>query len=136
MREGYTFSPQWNYTVRPLNTAFLYIPNEEFKAEYIQHSIDFMKSAQDCNDYLTYMVYAEQRLIAMLAKHRGIPVDTILEWGDLHAIQNSYTHTWGAKQVMRDNPTELERFCEKCRNRIKKDFPEWEHIINIIETIN
>jgi hypothetical protein len=136
MKEDYIFNQELDYTLQPLNTAFLYINDNEFKQYYIDCSMDFMKSALPCNDYLTYMVYAEQRLLPMLAKYKGINAKTILEFEQLQnygAPQKRYTHTWGAKQIMRNNPHECERFCEKCRNRIRTDFPDWEWIIELIE---
>ncbi|MCL2070698.1 MAG: hypothetical protein FWH07_00495 [Oscillospiraceae bacterium] len=129
----YSFDTALNFTVQPLNTAFLYMNDNEFKQYYIGCSMEFMKSALPCDDYLTYMVYAEQRLLAVLAEHKGIKVKAILEYNQLSLPQKRYTHTWGAKQFMQNNPTELERFCKKCRNRIRNDFPEWEHIIERIE---
>jgi hypothetical protein len=135
MEENYEFNKSYNYGVRPLNTAFLYINDEVFKQYYIEKSMEFMKSANDSNDYLTYMVYAEQRLLAILADYKKIKTGTLFELKDAQ-IQRSYTHTWGAKQVMRDNVGECERFCEKCRKRIRKDFPEWEWIIEKIEKEN
>jgi hypothetical protein len=150
MRDGYVFDSV-NYSPRPLNTAFLYMPDTGFKDFYVEKSLNFMRCALDCDDHLTYMVYAEQRLLAILAEHKGVkvrelfrhPLDGLCSHRaelrrlppDLECVhvQQSYTHTWGAKQVMRDIPAECERFCEKCRTRIRKDFPEWEWIISKIE---
>ena len=132
MCEGFEFYRGMNYSPKPLNTAFLYLPCGEFKDYYTQRSLAFMKSAQNVDDFLTYMVFAEQRLLALLAAHKKVEVHTLFELSQAHE-QRSYTHIWGAKQVMRDNPSELERFCEKCRARIRKDFPEWEWVINKIE---
>ena len=135
MNEGYAF-PNYDYhTLRtfPLNTAFLYIRDEAFKQRYVAKSLEFMKAAQRGGNTLTYMVYAEQRLLALMCESVKIRVGTLLEYGKPFHEQNKYTHTWGAKRVMRENPRELERFCEKCRVRIRNDFPEWEYIINCIE---
>ena len=126
MKSDYKFTPM--NSARPLNTAFLYLPDEDFKRLYVESSMSFMKSAIDCDDGLAYMVFAEQRLLAILAEHERIETRTILDIRDLHN-QESYTHLWGAKRVMRKNPAAMERFCEKCRMRIRKDFPEWEHIM-------
>ena len=41
-----------DYTTLPLNTAFLYIPDEDFKQYYTSRSIAFMKSAVYGGDYL------------------------------------------------------------------------------------
>jgi hypothetical protein len=128
----YKFSDDFDYTLEPLNTAFLYMNNDQFKLDYVDNAMDFMKSAQSTDDYLTYMVYAEQRLLAMLAACRKIEVSTLMQWGQLHN-QSRYTHTWGAKRVMRDIPAEHERFCRKCADRIKTDFKQWEYIIKLID---
>ncbi|MCL2036465.1 MAG: hypothetical protein FWG83_03655 [Oscillospiraceae bacterium] len=120
--------------VQPLNTAFLYMNNAEFKRYYVDFAIEFMKTSEDCDDYLTHMVFAEQRLLAILAETRGMEVGTVIEWGQ-QLNQGRYTHTWGAKQRMREIPSECERFCEKCRVRIRRDFPEWGYIIELIERL-
>ncbi|MCL2754935.1 MAG: hypothetical protein FWD35_04375, partial [Oscillospiraceae bacterium] len=132
MKGSYNFDKTMNYSPRPLNTAFLYIPCDEFKRYYTDSAVEFKKSAESCDDFLTYMVFAEQRLLALLAEHRKAEVQTLFELEQAHQ-QKSYTHIWGAKQVMRDNPGELEWFCERCRDRIRRDFPQWEWIITTIE---
>jgi hypothetical protein len=132
MSKGYVFDDSMSYSPRPLNTAFLYMPDNDFKQYYIGKSFEFMRAAENGGDFLTYMVYAEQRLLAILAEYKRVKVNTLFELEDAHS-QMSYTHTWGAKQVMRDNPSEFERFCEKCRARIRNDFPEWEWVIERID---
>jgi hypothetical protein len=134
MSEGYVFDDSMSYSPRPLNTAFLYLPDEGFKQYYVGKSLEFMRAAEDCDDFLTYMVFAEQRLLAILAEHKRVKVKELfdLSKGEQH-IQRSYTHTWGAKQVLREIPAECEWFCERCRRRIRKDFPEWEWITEKIE---
>ncbi|MCL1881146.1 MAG: hypothetical protein FWF76_03115 [Oscillospiraceae bacterium] len=134
MNEEYTFAEELDYEIKPLNTAFLYLPCEEFKQFYIEHSLEFMRNSKSCDDYLTYMVYAEQRLLPMLAKLKGAETETLLNFPNLNENNEHYTHIWGAKQVMRDNPKELERFLAKCRKRIRHDFPECEWIISKIES--
>jgi hypothetical protein len=132
MKRGYEFNPRFDYTLEPLNTAFIYMNNQSFKQEYVHRALEFMNAAVDCDECLTYMVYAEQRLLPMLAKLHGISVDTIMSYDELHN-QRRYTHTWGAKRIMRGNPKQYGRFCEKCRQRIMSDFPEREYIISKIE---
>lgn len=122
-----------DYTTLPLNTAFLYIPDEDFKQYYTSRSIAFMKLAVYGGDYLTYMVFAEQRLLPMLAKRCGIGYTTLLDKDRLFLPQSRYTHLWGAKQKMRDDKAQLDKFCERCRERIRKSYPEYEYIIGNIE---
>ena len=130
MNEDYRFNKQLDYTIRPLNTAFLYMNNDDFKRYYVDCAMEFMKSAKPGGDRLTYMVYAEQRLLAMLADYKKVEVETLLEYEQLQIKpQKYYTHLWGAKQVMRDNPREHERICQQCRARIRASFPDWEWVI-------
>ncbi|MCL1789708.1 MAG: hypothetical protein FWG33_05050, partial [Oscillospiraceae bacterium] len=45
MDDGYTFNKEFNYNAQPLNTAFLYINSNQFKDDYVEQSLDFMRSA-------------------------------------------------------------------------------------------
>ena len=125
--------PDFSETVLPLNTAFLYVPDNDFKNFYTSQAIAFMKSAVDCDDYLNYMVFAEQRMLAMCADYTQTPVKTLLDKDSLHFPQSDFTHLWGAKQVMRDTPELRADFVEKCKARINRDFPEYSYIIEKIE---
>ncbi len=120
-------------SVLPCNTAFLYIPDESFRNFYVNQSIAFMKSSKSCSDYLCHMVFAEQRLLAMLCKFGGVSIDTLLDKDRLFVAQDDYTHLWGAKQAIRDNENYRRDFLEKCRNRIRTDFPEYEWVIEAID---
>lgn len=120
-------------SVLPCNTAFLYIPDESFRNFYLSQSIGFMKSSESCSDYLCHMVFAEQRLLAMLCDYSGIEIETLLDKDRLFVAQDDYTHLWGAKQVLRDNDDYREKFLERCRNRIRTDFPEYEYVIEAID---
>ncbi|MDR2532172.1 MAG: hypothetical protein LBC82_04945 [Oscillospiraceae bacterium] len=132
MEPLYKFMP-FDYTVQPLNTAFLYLPDESFKQFYVSMAIDFMKSAMNVSDNLCYMVYAEQRLLAMCAERLKMPVETLLDKDKLFESQNDFTHLWGEKQKMRNNPEAEQSFNNRCAARIRRDFPEYEHMINLIE---
>jgi hypothetical protein len=133
--KSYTFNLAFNYSIEPLNTAFLYLPDESFKQFYVNMAIDFMKSAKDCNDNLRYMVYAEQRMLAMCAEYFEQSVETLLDKDKIFEHQNHFTHLWGAKQQMRDNPEQEQEFNARCQARIRRDFPEYEYVINLIERI-
>ncbi len=128
--------PDFDESVLPLNTAFLYLPDNDFKEFYTSQAIAFMKSAAECSDRLRYMVFAEQRMVAMCAEYTGTPVTTLLDKDRLFFPQERFTHLWGAKQKMRDNPPLRRGFLEKCKARLKKDFPQYEHIIESIDNGN
>ena len=124
--------PQFSESVLPLNTAFLYIPDEDFKSFYTSQAIAFMKSAVPSEDYLCNMVFAEQRMAAMCAEYTGTPVRTLLEKDALFFPQDDFTHLWGAKQAMRDNPALREDLIKRFRARLLNDFPGYSFIADII----
>ena len=95
-----------------------------------------MKNAKNCDDYLKYMVFAEQRMLAMCAEYTQTPVKTLLDKDSLHFPQSDFTHLWGAKQAMRDNSELRGEFIERCKTRILRDFSEYSFIIDRIEGIN
>lgn len=125
--------PDFSESVLPLNTAFLYIPDNDFKEFYTSQAIAFMKSAEKCGDYLKYMVFAEQRLAAMCAEYTDTPVRTLLDKNALFRPQSDYTHLWGAKQAMRDHPELRADFISKCKARLISDFPDYAYLAEIIE---
>jgi len=133
MNAGYTFNEAYDYNQLPLNTAFLYLPDEDFKQFYVNMAIEFMKSAQSVPDNLCYMVYAEQRLLAMCAKRLNMRVETLLDKDKLFAPQDDFTHLWGAKQEMREDKSKEQDFINRCKARIRRDFPEYAYIINLID---
>ncbi len=128
--------PPFDENVLPLNTAFLYLPDNDIKEFYVSQAIAFMKSAVPCDDRLCYMVMAEQRMLAMCAEYTGTAVKTLLDKDHLFFPQDSFTHLWGAKQAMRDDPKEREKFCRRCAERIRSDFPEYAYTVDIIEALN
>lgn len=125
--------PDFSREVLPLNTAFMYMPDNSLKEFYTSQAIAFMKSAERCDDRLKYMVFAEQRMAAMCAEFTGTPVETLLEKEFLFFPQDKYTHLWGAKQQMREHPVLREEFIWRCIARILRDFPEWEWTIDRIK---
>ncbi len=116
----------FDWTVQPFNTALAYFGDDDFRRYYTDTAIRFMRCSPEADDVLTYMVFAEQRLLAMCARKEGIRIAAL---SDLPALfggaQNGYfTHIWGFKQQMRENPALYEDFCRKCAARLQRDFPE------------
>lgn len=122
-----------DWSALPLNTAFLYLPDEDFKQYYVAQSLAFMKSAATTDDYLCYMVFAEQRLLAMCAKSLGVEYGVLMDKDGLFFPQDDFTHLWGAKQALRDSPAENDEFLRRARERIRRDFPEYEYVYELIE---
>ena len=91
-----------------------------------------MKSSERGGDFLKYMVFAEQRLAAMCADYTSTPVKTLLDKDVLFRPQGDFTHLWGEKQAMRDNPVWRRDFVAKCRARLISEFSEYSYIVDKI----
>lgn len=128
MRQGYQWQ-DWNWEVQACNTAFWVIQSPPLLKYYTDTAIDFMINAEKNDDPLRYMVFAEQRLLPMCADKLGIPVHAFSQLERLFAHgEGCFTHTWGMKQQMREQPELRRSFCRRCVDRICRDFPEYAEI--------
>ena len=111
--------------MQPLNTALCSFSDDDFRRFYADTAIRFMRSAPQADDTLTYMVFAEQRLLAMCAEKAHIRIRALSDLPSLFGgAQNGYfSHVWGFKQQMRENPALYEDFCRRCAARLRRDFP-------------
>ena len=123
MKNNYVFNDSFDWTVYPSNTALLYIEDEEFKDFYCKESIRFMRSSQDDSDTLSYMVFAEQRLLSMCAKLKKINIGYMIQYPKDLGSQDDFTHLWGYKKALEYDESERKSFCRRCVKRILKEFP-------------
>ena len=102
---GYSFNEAWDWEVKPFNTAFAFFSDEHFKNDYAFEAIRFMTNNPGTNEVpSSQMVFAEQRILAMCAKAQNVPVCFLAE--DPFELSNKlFTHIWGAKAVIRNNPS-------------------------------
>ena len=129
---SYHFPTNWNWHEPACNTALTYFGNDTLRKTYVGQAMDFMQAARG-RDGLIYMVFAEQRLLAMCAQACGVPIHAFSTEQDLfQGNQRDFTHIWGFKQAMQEQPVLHELFCQKCATRIRKDFPIY---ANICQTI-
>jgi hypothetical protein len=132
----YSFDESLDWTQKACNTAFCIIKDNELLKFYTEESIKFMRHAAEEDDRLTYMVFAEQRLLPMCAKRMN---KTVSSFSSLERLfqdgENQFTHTWGMKQQMRDNPLLRHDFCMRCINRIIHDYPHMYSTIKNIEAL-
>lgn len=136
MEKDYRFDPDWNWHIKAYNTAFYVIKDEELRRYYTSEAIRFMDNSKPCGDSLTYMVFAEQRLLAMCAEK--LKKETLVFSKLEKLFRNGdgfFTHTWGMKQQMRDNTELREAFCRKCIDRISRDFPYMRQIMSNIDIL-
>lgn len=134
--ENYTFDSRLDWSVKACNTAFCVIKNDALLKLYTSMAIDFMRASGETDDRLKYMVFAEQRLLPMCAKMSGVQVDAFSNLNELFSEQEKrFTHTWGMKQQMRDNPALRYDFCKRCINRIIHEYPHMYAVMHEIENL-
>lgn len=119
----YTFPDTINWSIQPCNTAFTYIGNSTLLKDYTTESLRFMSHAHP-DDYIKYMVFAEQRLLPMCAERLGLKIYAFFDQKQLFSPdQNSFTHIWGYKSHLDRNQKERDLFCRKCAKKIQKEYP-------------
>lgn len=109
----------------PSNTAFTYIADKDFLHFYTDTAIEFMERTPLADHYLTYMVFAEQRLISMCASEKGFEIPAFGELDSLFSNAELFTHIWGFKEELRRNTMLRASFISACLRRIKEDFPDF-----------
>ena len=135
----FTFPENLNWNLEPCNAAFVYFGNENFIKKYRDFAFEFMNAAapyenQNGWDLLPYMVFIEQRWFSMCAEICGVKIHSLSTVSELFSKgQNFYTHIWGYKQFLRENPLEAEKFCRDCAGRIAYDFPNFAENFSKIE---
>jgi len=111
--DGFAFPSYYNWEVLPSNTAFLYIRDEPFKDFYLRESKRFMF----CNkerplEFVSQMVFAEQRLLSICADYRGLAVNHLLP--DPFLCSNeTVIHLWGFKRMLRENANLQAVYCQQ-----------------------
>ncbi len=135
VRDNYKYPRNWDWSLEACNTAFAFFKDQEFKDYYVNESIRFMKGVAG-EDPLIYMVFAEQRLLAMCAEEKDIDIYSFSNTEDLfHSNQEMFTHIWGYKRYIRSNPVVRENFCKRCIARIKNDFPLYYPLLYRIDSL-
>ena len=126
LAEDYAFPPAWDFTLPAANTAFLYLPDEDFKEYYVSSALAFMRALRDPDaDPVVSMCFAEQRILPMCAAARGVRLRALLDETALDG-QRFATHLWGHKNTLAASPERRVAYCLDCVLRILSDFPEWE----------
>lgn len=133
MDEKYSFK-QFSWEAYPYNTAFLYIYDMIFKDYYTAQAINFMRHCKETKNDVCSMVFAEQRLLSMCAEQWGIEIGVLMDYMKLDQ-QKSFTHIWGYKQTLHNDIIKRKKFCFRCAERIKTDYPELTHQISKISQL-
>jgi len=111
--DGYEFPEQFDWDIKPLNTAFLYLRDPDFKHNYAQHALDFMNNNGEYpKEFISQMVFAEQRMLAMTAAMYKQKIGWLLN--DPFELSNRHIiHLWGFKQELRNDLEKEEVFISR-----------------------
>lgn len=130
IRSGYTFPQEWDFSIEPANTAFLYMPESALRDCYVKAAFKFMDAVEKADvDPAISMCFAEQRILPMCVAAQNGRIAFLLDGREMHH-QQLVTHLWGYKKVLSESSVERDRFCVKCIKRILLEFPESEIVFS------
>jgi hypothetical protein len=133
--EDYVIDKNYDFSLNPSNTALLYFENLKLKDDYVDKSIEFMKNSSPEkhleHHYMKdqYILFAEQRMLAMISKKNGTPVKYLFDGYFPPDEQTILTHVWVFKLTMKKDNYLREEFCKKCIRRIVSEFPEYKDVL-------
>ena len=126
--DNFALPQDLDWSLDPCNAALVYFGNKNFVDGYCNFAFKFMCNARPAAelhgwDLLPYMVFVEQRWLAMASKIFGVELHSLSTITELFGGQNVFTHIWGHKTFLRENPAAAKKFCRDCAGRIAHDFP-------------
>lgn len=132
----YRFDPAWDWNEPACNAAFVIFHDDGLRRGYVGEALRFMEGNRELAlEAVSQAVFAEQRLLAMCAKSRGIRIHALLAPGADWDAQPYFTHVWGAKEELRRNEDERRKFCRACLDRLARDFPDWLPVVASIPSV-
>lgn len=124
-----SFDDGFSWKTLPSNTAFFYVNNNVFLNDYVKYADKFMRSCVE-TDCLQPMVFAEQRLFSMIAEKHNIHISSFSSVEKLMGMEDKrFTHLWGYKSHLRNNPDEKSKLVTRLKNRIISEFPDYKFLI-------
>ena len=123
-RDGWELPAWLDWETEPCNAAFVYFGAQDFICRYTDFALEFMKMADVHTPDLSYMVFAEQRWMAMCAAQMKKQIHALSSLPELFGgEQRHFTHIWGHKSALRNDAALAEKFCRDCAARLSQDFP-------------
>lgn len=136
VNENYHFDEEFDWTELPCNTAFLYIKDIDFKNYYVDQAIHFMENSPLSDNPVTYITFAEQRLLPMCAKKMGKEITSLSTLDDLMLGKDQrFTHLWSYKKTLQNDYNERKKFCSICIQKIIEEFPNMKDTLEKMESL-
>ena len=138
----YIFDPLWDWSVDAFNMSFIYFKNKRTKEHIIREAFRFMKNnnkhRETMREKTQDMVFAEQRISAMVSAAKGIRTGFLEEVenhniGPEFNVEGVFRHTWGLKRILNKDKSVEKFFCRNLIAEAKRVFPEY---IYILESVN
>lgn len=129
---GYEF-PEWmDWTVQPLNTAITYFKSPEMKKEFLDTSFAYVKDnyGDKKNRMGVDMVFAEQRILAMVAAKNNLRVG-IVQPLNKRCINKNALHLWAYKSLPEHLMAPFDLYLFELLHNIAPDF--WETLRDVDE---
>lgn len=124
-RADYKPNPSWSWKVFPCNTALAYFTDDAFVKYYTDCAIDFMvDNNEPSDDSVSRMVFAEQRILSMVANEKNVSVFSFLD-NPFQEDNTTFTHLWGGKDTARRNRAQNYILCHSLVSKIGSEFPEY-----------
>lgn len=119
---GYKYDPSWDWTVRPCNTAFVYHGQQDLLDNYLYEAFRFMHGKRNRpSELVSQMVFAEQRLLSMVAQQLGLELRALYSYEELFK-QQAFTHLWGLKRELRQDKSRADELCRQFVVRLQSDY--------------
>ena len=125
--------------VEPINTCIIAFLDSDFKKQYIDSCLLFMRSLSSLNissqkinwihgpSYVDEMVFAEQMILPLIAKKMNRLITTVTSYNRFndHISENSkVTHLWNSKRSYRDHFRAREAFIHDMIDMLIHAFPK------------
>ena len=129
LKDDYHFPDTWDFSLKAANTAFLFIRDKTFCDYYTGNAIEVFSHLDLSNQNpVTAMCFAEQRVLPLCCKEKGQKLGYLFDLSEANQ-QTVATHTWGFKNVLRQDASVREAFILRCLTRVHKDFPEYYEVL-------
>lgn len=144
----YKFKKEWGWRTAAANTSLIYFGSSEFKDYYTAEALRYISKNSlglvSKKAETPELLFAEQRLLLMCAKEKGIKFRPFLDtvWSpslsyftkhdqsygrwDFPKIDNQslFTHAWFYKRHIEDHQDKKTTYCKQLVSSIKNEFPK------------
>ncbi len=125
-RSSYEFKEGWNLRASPINTAVLYIANQEFVDYWFSEIERYTALNGDIGlEKDRAMLFVDQQLLGICLDERKVKCQFLFDNVKQIGANDAVTHLWLYKRDLNSNRTLRRDFTSRIIRRIKIEFPEY-----------